>query len=257
MPTSAQSAVRASARLSVDGSDCDREPARDNVIPCNVNYYRRSPPRAHPRYRDACRVDCDQLAFDHGFGRSGAITDIDALAVEPFVVSMTAQRAFCARRGHLEVIWSIDESRVIEQRTGDATHALTVLDCDWLGVVDRDAKRPSGLTRLLQGVELIAHVVERGLEQLLYGRYRPCRHVRGLRSHYQPRRLGACSCFSWSVPFRAGKPGPSYGRNINDVSSSKDSGFRKAAPHRRLSQRLELPPDHQQGSCIEDRAVRA
>src|SRR6266851_9336464 len=83
MPTSAQSAVRASARLSVEGSDCDREPARDNVIPCNVNYYRRSPPRAHPGYRDAGRVDCDQLALDHGFGRSGAITDIDALAVEP------------------------------------------------------------------------------------------------------------------------------------------------------------------------------
>src|SRR5712692_10547441 len=185
MPTSAQSAVRASARLSVDGSDCDREPARDNVIPCNVNYYRRSPPRAHPRYRDACRVDCDQLAFDHGFGRSGAITDIDALAVEPFVVSMTAQRAFCARRGHLEVIWSIDESRVIEQRTGDATHALTVLDCDWLGVVDRDAQRPSGLTGLLQSVELIAHVVERGLEQLLYRRYGPCRHVRVLGSDYR------------------------------------------------------------------------
>jgi hypothetical protein len=33
MPTSAHSAVSASPRLSVDGSDCDREPARDNVTP--------------------------------------------------------------------------------------------------------------------------------------------------------------------------------------------------------------------------------
>src|SRR5438445_13391768 len=33
MPTSAQSALSASARLSVDGSDCERETARDNVYP--------------------------------------------------------------------------------------------------------------------------------------------------------------------------------------------------------------------------------
>src|SRR6266852_4619355 len=102
MPTSAQSAVRASARLSVDGSDCDREPARDNVIPCNVNYYRRSPSRALPAQ-----------------GRPGA------------------------RRGHREVIGSIDQARVVEQRTCDATHALTVFDCDRLGMVDGDSQRPS------------------------------------------------------------------------------------------------------------------
>src|SRR5713226_628831 len=136
MPTSAQSAVRASARLSVDGSDCDREPARDNVIPCNVNYYRRSPSRALPRDRDARRVDGDQLPLDHGFRRSAAIADVDPLAVEPFVVAMASQWPFGAWRGHLEVIGSIDQARVIEQRTCDATHALAVFDGDRLGMVD-------------------------------------------------------------------------------------------------------------------------
>src|SRR5260370_3673362 len=185
MPTSAHSAVRASARLSVDGSDCDREPARDNVIPRNVNYYRRSPARAHPGYRDARRVDRDQLPLDHRFGGSAAIADVDSLAVERFVVAMTAEGALRARRGHLEVVWPVYESRVIEQRTGDAAHALTILDSDWFGVVDRHAQCPSRLTRLLKGVELVAHVVQRGLEQLSYRRYGPCRHVGGLESDYR------------------------------------------------------------------------
>src|SRR5216684_4507514 len=143
MPTSAQSAVRASARLSVDGSDCDRE-------------------RARPEDRDTRRVDCDQPALDHRFGRSAPIADVDPLAVEPFVVAMASQRAFGAWRGHLEVIRSVDELRVIEKWTGDSTHALAVLDCDRFSVVDRHAQRPPRLTRLLQGVELIAHVVEGG-----------------------------------------------------------------------------------------------
>src|SRR5260370_41891193 len=98
MPTSAQSAVRASAGLSVDGSDCDREPARDKVIPRNVNYYRRSSTRAQPGYGDARRVDGDQLSLDHGFGRSAPVADVDPLPVEPFVVAMAAQRPFGARR---------------------------------------------------------------------------------------------------------------------------------------------------------------
>src|SRR5712692_6505624 len=185
MPTSAQSAVRASPRLSVDGSDCEREPARDNVIPCNVNYYLRSPSPALPRYRDARRVDGDQLPFDHRFRRSAAIADVDPLAVEPFVIAMTSQRPFGAWRGHLEVIGSIDQARVIEQRTCDATHALAVFDGDRLGMVDGDSQRPSRMARLLERIELIAHVVERGLEQLSDRRYWPCRHVRGLESHYR------------------------------------------------------------------------
>src|SRR4029077_17483991 len=104
MPTSAQSAVRASARLSVDGSDCDREPARDNVIPRNVNYHRRLAARARPRDRDPRRVDRDQLPFDYGFGRAAPIADVAPLAVEPLVVAMPAERPFGAWRGNLEVI---------------------------------------------------------------------------------------------------------------------------------------------------------
>src|SRR5258708_35868507 len=53
-------------------------------------------------------------------------------------------------------------------------------------MVDGDSQRASRLPRLLERVELIAHVVERGLEQLSDRRYWPCRHVWGLESDYQP-----------------------------------------------------------------------
>src|SRR5258708_23272189 len=69
MPTSAQSAVSASARLSVDGSDCDREPARDNVIPCNVNDHRSSPPRARGGYGNAGGGYRDEHPLGHRIRR--------------------------------------------------------------------------------------------------------------------------------------------------------------------------------------------
>src|SRR6266851_3220889 len=174
MPTSAQSAVRASARLSVEGSDCDREPARDNVIPCNVNDYRSSPPRAQSGYRDAGRVDGDQLTFDHRLRRSAPIADVHPFAVETLVVRMLSQRSLGAWRGNLEVVRSLDEARVVEEGTGDAAHALTVFDRDRLRAVDRNPQRPSRMARLLERVELIAHVVERDLVKFLDRRYRPC-----------------------------------------------------------------------------------
>src|ERR1700720_973588 len=65
MPTSAQSAVSASARLSVDGSEGDREPARDNVFPSDVNDHGRTGACPGRLDRDTRRVDCHQLAFDH------------------------------------------------------------------------------------------------------------------------------------------------------------------------------------------------
>src|SRR6266849_8317579 len=179
MPTSAQSAVSASARLSVDGSDCDREPARDNVIPCNVNDHRSSTPRTRGGYRNAGSVDRDELPFDHRIRRSAAVADVDPLAIEPLIVGVAAQRPLRPRRRNLEVVRSLDEPRIVEKRTGDPAHALAVLDGDRLGVVNRHTQRPSRLPRLLQGIELIAHVIERGLEQLSYRRYWPCRHVRG------------------------------------------------------------------------------
>src|SRR5260370_14765050 len=108
-----------------------------------VKYCMHSPPPAWPRHRDARRVDGDQLPLDHGFRRSAAIADVDPLAVEPFVVAMASERPFGAWRRHLEVIGSIDQARVIEQRTCDATHALAVFDGDRLGMVDGDSQRPS------------------------------------------------------------------------------------------------------------------
>src|SRR5216684_4035653 len=162
MPTSAQSAVSASARLSVDGSDCDREPARDNVIPCNVNDHRSSTPRTRGGYRNAGSVDRDELPFDHRIRRSAAVADVDPLAIEPLIVGVAAQRPLRPRRRNLEVVRSLDEPRIVEKRTGDPAHALAVLDGDRLGVVNRHTQRPSRLPRLLQGIELIAHVIERG-----------------------------------------------------------------------------------------------
>src|SRR3979409_957328 len=72
MPTSAQSAVSASPRLSVDGSEGDREPARDNVTPSDMNYHRCAL-RGARLHGDAGLVDRHQLAFDHRLRFSTAI----------------------------------------------------------------------------------------------------------------------------------------------------------------------------------------
>src|SRR5258708_16739920 len=130
MPTSAQSAVRASARLSVDGSDCDREPARDNVIPRNVHDHGSSPPRALGGYRNTGRVDRHQLAFDDRFRRSAAIADIHSLAVEPFVFAMGSQVSFGAGRGDLEVVGAADDPGVLPAWAYHAAHALAAFDGD-------------------------------------------------------------------------------------------------------------------------------
>src|SRR5713226_9917529 len=88
-------------------------------------------------------------------------------------------------------------------------------------------------------------------------------------------RRGACSAYMESQPFRSeiavggcgfrteaaeapgtGEPGPGIGRKTSRVTRI-DCGRPSAALHRRLPQRLEFPPDHEQGRCIEDRAVCA
>ena len=63
MPSSAQSALSASARLSVGASDCDREPARDNVFPSNVDDHRRASAGTRGLDGDARRVYRDELAL--------------------------------------------------------------------------------------------------------------------------------------------------------------------------------------------------
>src|SRR6202022_2400319 len=94
MPTSAQSAVSASPRLSVDGSEGDREPARDNVIPCDMNDYRCSPASTEGLYCDACLVDRDQLAFHDRLRLSCAIPHIHPCAAEPLVLTVVAEGTF-------------------------------------------------------------------------------------------------------------------------------------------------------------------
>ena len=98
MPTSAQSAVSASARLSVEGSDCDREPARDNVTPCNVQNNRRASPRALGLHCYAGAVDGYQLSLDHCVCIATSIADVHSPSVKTFVFGLGAQRTFRARR---------------------------------------------------------------------------------------------------------------------------------------------------------------
>src|SRR5882672_1414744 len=140
MPTSAHSAVSASARLSVAGSECDREPARDNVTPCNVQNDRRASAHTQCLHSYAGAVDGNQLTLDHGVRIATAITNVDSLAVETLVVGVATQRSLRARRRDLEVVRPVDEIRMVDQRTGDAADPLAVLDLDRLGVVDRDAE---------------------------------------------------------------------------------------------------------------------
>src|SRR5438445_6570572 len=132
MPTSTQSAASASARLSVVGSDGDREPARDNVFPCDVDDDRRASPRAQRLHRNAGCVDRDELTLDNTLGFTAPVADVHPPAVEAVVILSVPQWTFGARRGDLEVVWAIDEIRMVEQGTGHAAHALAVFDGDRL-----------------------------------------------------------------------------------------------------------------------------
>src|SRR5216684_5714194 len=76
------------------------------------------------------------------------------------------------------------------------------------------------MARLLERVELIAHVIDRGLEQLSDRRYWPCRHVRGPGSHYQPHpfrsEIAVAGCGFRTEAAEApgtGEPGPGSGPN--------------------------------------------
>src|SRR4029077_6599994 len=178
MPTSAQSALSASARLSVDASDCDREPARDNVFPWNVDDYRCPAARSWRLHRDAPYVDGDQLAFDDRLRLAAAVADVHSLAVEALVIGVAAQRPFGSGRRDLEVVRTADQVGAIEQRPGDSADALAVLDRDGLVVVDGDPQRAPRVTGLIDRVEVVAHVVQGGLEQLFDRRYGPGWHVR-------------------------------------------------------------------------------
>src|SRR6266550_1055381 len=140
MPTSAQSAVSASASVCVDGSDCDREPARDNVIPRYMNDHRRATAKARRLDRDSRSVDRDQLAFDHGLRFAALIADVHAIAVKAFVLLVRPQWALRTRRGNLEVVWPVDQPGVIEKRAGHPARPLARLVTGWAGV---SARRPA------------------------------------------------------------------------------------------------------------------
>src|SRR5712664_1057356 len=93
MPTSAQSAFSASASVCAAGSDGDREPARDNVFPSNVNDHRRASARSGRLDRDSGSVDRDELALDNGLGLTAAIPNVHELSIEPLVFTMRTQRS--------------------------------------------------------------------------------------------------------------------------------------------------------------------
>src|SRR5579864_6261339 len=145
MPTSAQSAVSASARVWVDGSDGDREPARDNVFPSDMSYDRCPPSHAWRLHRNPRVIDRDQLPLDHAVSLATPVPDVDALSVETRVLVPASERAFGARRRDLQLVTTIDEVGVVEQWTGNPAHSLAVFDRDRVIVVDRDAESPSRL----------------------------------------------------------------------------------------------------------------
>src|SRR2546430_14270746 len=185
MPTSAQSAVSASASVCVDGSDCDREPARDNVIPRYMNDHRRPTAKARRLDCDSRSVDRDQLAFDHGLCFAAVIANVHAIAMKAFVLLMRSQWALRTRRRDLEVVWPVDQPRVIEERTGHPAYPLAILDGDRLRMVDRDTERSTRVTGLAERVELVTHVIQGWLEQLFDRRYGPGWDVRSLPRPYQ------------------------------------------------------------------------
>src|SRR3989442_563646 len=178
MPSSLQSALSASDSVGVDGSDCDREPARDNVFPRDVNDHRRASARTWRLHRDSRRIHGDQLSLHHRLPFAAPVADVDALAVEPLVLLVAAQRALGTWRGNLEVVGTFDEVGVVQQRTSDPAHPFAVLDRDRLAVVDGNPQRAPRVTGLVEGVQLEAHVVEGWFEQRLDRRYGPGRHVR-------------------------------------------------------------------------------
>src|SRR5437899_163575 len=78
MPSSLQSALSASDSVGVDGSDCDREPARDNVFPRDVNDHRRASARTWRLHRDSRRIHGDQLSLHHRLRVAAPGPDVDA-----------------------------------------------------------------------------------------------------------------------------------------------------------------------------------
>src|SRR5260370_36465522 len=116
MPTSAQSAVSASASVCVDGSDGDREPARDNVFPSNMSDHRRPTTNAWRLHRNPRVIHGDQLTLHHAIGLATPIADVDALSVTTGVIVSASERALGAGGGDLQVVRTVDEVGVVEQR---------------------------------------------------------------------------------------------------------------------------------------------
>jgi hypothetical protein len=111
-------------------------------------------------------VDGNQLTLYDCFRVTTSVANVDPLAIETLVVLVTAKRTLRPRRRNLQVVRAIDEIRVVDQRPSDPAYAFAVCDGDRLAVIDRDSQSPTRLARLLERVQLIAHVFERGLEQL-------------------------------------------------------------------------------------------
>ena len=79
------------------GSDTDREPARGNVIPSDVNYHRRASALSQRLDSDAGSINRDQLAFDDCFRLPCPIAHVHPLAVKTRVVLFSTQWTLGAR----------------------------------------------------------------------------------------------------------------------------------------------------------------
>ena len=99
---------------------------------------------------------------------------------------LSTQRSFGAGGRDLQVVWTGNGARVVQDWSDHPADPLAVSDGDWLRPVDGDPQSPPRLARLLHCVELIAHVLERRLEQGFDRRYWPGRHV-AVHLHYATR----------------------------------------------------------------------
>src|SRR5207237_6433781 len=104
-------------------------------------------------------------ALDDRVTLPAAIAHMPPLSVETLVLMLSTQRSFGAGGRDLQVVWTRNGARVVQDRSDHSTDPLAVSDGDWLRPVDGDPQSPPRLARLLHCVELIAHVLECSLEQ--------------------------------------------------------------------------------------------
>src|SRR5581483_293633 len=172
-PTSSLSRRSASRSSTAIGSDGNREAGGQDVFPRHVVGL-----AALSANRDAGVVDAHQVTLQHGLGVVVPVADVHPAAGEPLVLGPVAQRPLGPRRRDFEIVAAAGyHVGLVEEGTDDATHPLAVVQRDPARSIDRDPQRAATGAGLLDRVDVVAHVLERRLDQLPDGLYWPGRHV--------------------------------------------------------------------------------